>query len=137
MDMAFVKNPNVMYKLGITYESDILRRFAKAKNYAKTTLEEDYEIIPMLSRTIPEVTAIKIEAAWERMIKKTLWTDVDYNGIGECRVLTNEQIDLVLENLRQKYPVDIYGKETKGRRGYIKLYVIKLVKKFKVEYDDK
>ena len=134
--MAFVKNPKVMYKLGITHESDILRRFAKAKNYAKTTLEDDYEIIPLLSRTIPEVTAIKIEGAWERKIKKTLWTDVDYNGIGECRVLTKESVDIVLDNLRQMFPVEVYGKQTKGRRGYIKLYVIKLVKKFKVEYDD-
>lgn len=134
--MAFVKNPKVMYKLGVTHELDILKRFAKAKNYAKTTLEDDYEIIPMLSRTIPEVTAIRIEGAWERMIKKTLWTDVDYNGIGECRVLTKEDIDLVLDNLRKRFPVDVYGRDTKGRRDYIKLYVIKLVKKFKVEYDD-
>lgn len=134
--MAFVKNPQIMYKLGITHEDDILKRFAKAKNYAKVTLGDGYELIPMLSRTIPEVKAIKVEAAWERMIKKTLWTDVDYNGIGECRVLTKPEIDFVLDNLRKRFPVEIYGKETKGRQGYIKLYVIKLVKKFKVEYDD-
>ena len=131
------RNPKTMYKLGVTHETDVLNRFRK--DYAETSLEDGYIIKPILSRWVPVSMAVKIEAAFERTIPKTLWTDVKYNGIGECRVLTDEQVDQIADNLRKRFPIKKYGIMNKGKPGYEKIYFLKLIKKpekYKTQYDD-
>ncbi len=131
------RNPEVMYKLGVTYDRDVLRRFSKEKaeqyGFANTTLTDDYLITPFISRWVPVEEAKKLEKSFNRVLKKTLWTDVKYNGIGECRILTEAQATQIKQNLDMKYPVDRYGKP---KVGYIKVYFIKLVKKVCYENED-
>jgi hypothetical protein len=125
-----------MYKLGVTHETDILNRFKK--DYAETSLDVDYILIPILSRWIPVSMTVRVEAAFERMFPKTLWTDVKYNGIGECRVFTKEEAGEIIDKLNKRFPVAKYGIQNYQKPGYEKIYFLKLIKKYKATdyFDD-
>ncbi len=133
--MIVVKNPQIMYKLGVTTMKDAEQRLseqtAKQRGFRKTALGRDYKVITMWSRWVPIKVAQKLEESF-KTIRKNVWTDVQYNGITECRCFTTAEVDSLLANLRERFPAEQYCLQ---RRGYIKVYFDKLYKK-KVEYDD-
>lgn len=128
--------PNLMYKLGITTMKDAAKRLspetARQRNFRGVALGTDYYVIPMWSIWVPVETAKKLEESF-KIIKKNVWTRINYNGITECRYFTKVEVDELLANLRKRFPKHIYGIE---RQGYIKVYFDKLEKiKRKIEYD--
>lgn len=128
--------PNLMYKLGTTNMKDAAKRLspetAKQRGFRGVALGSDYYVIPMWSIWVPIETAQKLEESF-KIIKKNVWTRINYNGITECRYFTQAEVDELLANLRSRFPKHIYGIE---RRGYIKVYFDKLEKiKRKIEYD--
>ena len=135
---VFHKNPDLMYKLGITHQFDALQRFAEENNFRCTTLKKGYILTIILSRWLRKKDAEKVEQAFARNIKKTLWTDVQYNGITECRVLSQQEASAYINNLKERFPLSEYGGQHKGKRGLIKLYFIKLekIKTKEDRYDD-
>jgi len=125
--MIVVKNPQIMYKLGVTTMKDAEQRLseqtAKQRGFRKTALGRDYKVITMWSRWVPIKVAQKLEESF-KTIRKNVWTDV------QC--FTTAEVDSLLANLRERFPAEQYCLQ---RRGYIKVYFDKLYKK-KVEYDD-
>ena len=132
------RNPDVMYKLGITHQFDALQRFAEENNYRCTTLKKGYILTVILSRWLPKEEALKVEQAFAKQVEKTLWTDVQYNGITECRVLTAQEANAYVNNIKERFPLSKYGGQYKGKPGRIKLYFMKLekIKTKKDRYDD-
>ena len=131
--MAFIKNPEVMYKLGVTHFADADERFstetAKKYGFKNIPLEEDYRKVSILSRWIPRIVAHELEISFRKKIPKTIWTDKLYNGITECRYLTPQQAGAVIEYLRKKFPLEQHGGQHKGKPNYIKVYFYKFEKK--------
>ena len=131
------KDPNVMYKFGVTTMRDAEQRLsehtAKQRKFRKTALGRDYKVTTMWSRWVPIEVAQKLEESF-KTIKKNVWTSVEYNGITECRCFTIDEIDSLLANLRERFPAEQYCTQ---KRGYIKVYFDRLTrKKRKIEYDD-
>ena len=128
--------PNLMYKLGVTYMKDAAKRLspetAKLRGFRGVALGQDYYVIPMWSIWVPVEVAEKLEESF-KTIKKNVWTRTQYNGITECRYFTQAEVDDLLANLRERFPKHIYGIQ---KQGYIKVYFDKLERiKKKVEYD--
>jgi hypothetical protein len=138
--MAFIKNPEVMYKLGVTHFKDANERFSKetAEKYGfvNDELTDDYRPVPILSRWLPRIKAHELEISFRKKIPKTIWTDKMYNGITECRYLTPQQADAVIENLRREFPLEKYGGQNEGKPNYIKVYFYKFVKKVIYDTED-
>lgn len=140
--MAFIKDPEVIYKLGVTHFKDANNRFSKetAEKYgfANDELTEDYTPVPILSRWVPIITAHKLEMSFRKKIPKTIWTDKFYNGITECRYLTQQQADALADNIRGRFPLSKYGGQNEGKPGYIKVYFYRFEKIVtrKTIYDD-
>lgn len=126
--MIKYRNPDLMYKLGITHQFDALQRFAEENNFRCTTLKKGYILTVILSRWLLKEDAEKVEKAFAKKIKKTLWTDVQYNGITECRVLTAQEANTYVDNIKERFPLSKYGGQHKGKPGLIKLYFMKLEK---------
>jgi hypothetical protein len=128
--------PNRMYKLGVTTMWDAEKRLsvetAKQRNFRGIALGQDYIVKTMWSIWVPVDVARKLEGSF-KVIKKNVWTRVQYNGITECRYFTQAEVDELLANLRRRFPAEQYGKP---RAGYIHVYFDYLDKiKKKVEYD--
>ena len=135
--MIKYKNPDVMYKLGVTHFVDANQRFsaetAEKYGFANIPLEDDYRKIPILSRWLPRIKAHELEISFRKQIPKEIWTTKKYNGISECRYLTQQEADEVEDTLRKRFPLEKYGGQNKGKLGYIKVYFYKFEKK--VIYD--
>lgn len=136
--MAFIKNPEIIYKLGVTHFKDANQRFSKETaemyGFANKELTDDYRPVPILSRWVPTITAHELEVSFKKKIPKTIWTTKKYNGITECRSLTKQQADAIADILRENFPLEKYGGQNEGRPNYIKVYFYKFIKK--VIYDD-
>ena len=135
--MKWIKNPNVMYKFGKTHQTNADNRFkeqtADFYGFEHIALEKGYTPKTMWSRYVPENVADRLEALFKKRIPKTVWTDVQYNGITECRVFTREEVDDILEGLSKQFPAEVYGRR---KRGYVKIYFTRFTKKPKTEYDN-
>lgn len=132
------KDPEVMYKLGVTHFKDATQRFSKevAEEYgfANKELTDDYRPVPIVSRWVPIMKALKLEIRYRKEIPKNVWTTEKYNGITECRYFTKQEADALADNLRKQFPLNKYGGQNEGKPNYIKVYFYKFVKK--VIYDD-
>ncbi len=135
--MAFAKDPNIMYKLGITTMDDAEQRLseetAKQRGFKKIALGRDYYVRTMWSIWVPTDIAERLEESF-KTIRKNVWTTEDYNGITECRVFTLAEVNGLLAKLRKRFPQEKYWMK---RNGYIHVYFDELTrKKRKIEYDD-
>ena len=128
-----VWNPDVMYKFGQTSLRDAAYRlspaYAESRGFRGVAIGTDYRDVTMWSTWVDKDVANKLEDSFKRMISKELYTTVDYNGISECRCFTDEQVNLLLANLRKRFPADKYY----WQPGKQKVYFKKLIKKVKYE----
>ena len=128
--------PNLMYKLGVTTMRDAAKRLspetARLRGFRGVALGSDYYINPMWSIYVPVETAKKLEESF-KIIKKNVWTRIQYNGTTECRYFTQGEVNELLASLRKRFPKHIYGV---CKRGYIKVYFDELTKiKPTTQYD--
>lgn len=124
------KNPDTIWKFGITHLGDAAKRSSKehalANNFANVYLDTDYSPIVRWSAWFPDRQAAEEK---ERELLgyfpfKNLWTDVQYNGITECRVFADQEGERLKKALTELYPKSTYSYSP----GYIKVYFIKFVK---------
>lgn len=126
-------NPNVMYKFGQTSNVDAAERlsveYSDKHKFRAVPLGRDYIVTVMWSAWVDKKEAYQLENAFKANIPKLLQTDVTYNGITECRVLSQEEVDIICDNLRQRYPKPAYN----YRPGKQKVYFLKLTKKSRLK----
>lgn len=138
MERLQFKDPDVIYKLGVTHFENASDRFSEETadkyGFVNTPLKEDYFEVPVLSRWVPRATAHKLEISFRKQLPKNIWTTKQYNGITECRYLTNAQANTICENIRQSFPLEQYGGQCKTKPNYVKIYFYKFVRK--VKYDN-
>jgi len=139
--MAIIyKDPEIIYKLGVTHHKDASKRFKKetAEKYGfkNIPLEEHYWEHPVLSRWVPIMKALRLEISFRKEIPKNIWTTKKYNGITECRYFTRQEADALADNLRKQFPLDKYGGQNEGKPGYTKVYFYKFEKKVKYDTED-
>ena len=93
-----------LYKFGYTQEAKAETRFAewyhKRNNFRGICLGRDYDVKILWSAWVTKEKAIELEKLFASLYFKTFWTDTEYNGITECRVLTYKQYR---ENLKLWY----------------------------------
>lgn len=127
------KFPDRLYKVGVTTQWDVVSRFSEATaehyGFANTPFGEDYVAQPILSRWVTVEEGKKLEEAFAKAIPRNVWTYKNYNGVSECRILTNEEVDTIADNIRKRFPTWKYGYMNKGRKGYIKFYFVRFDKK--------
>lgn len=131
------KNPELMYKVGYTDQRDVLRRFktitAIQRGFKNVALEDGYVGVALISRWMPMSVALQEEKIFAKMFKRNVVTDVKYNGITECRVLTQQQVDDWKAYLDEKYPTEKHGKP---KYGYVKIYFAQFKKIYETQYDN-
>lgn len=124
-----IRNPQKMFKFGVTSFDDILTRFDPETHYREGWQNEplalDYDIIPIWSAWVHKDVAAKLEEGFKKKLPKNLYTDVRYNGISECRVFTEEQSRLLRAKLEKRYP-KYY---TNSKKNGMHIYYIMLIKK--------
>lgn len=94
--------PEVFYKIGYTSASDAEQRFTQewhdgdARNgkhpFANTCFEQDYDYDTIWGCNVSLKEAQDIEKRWKEKYKRNFWTETFYNGITECRLLTDQQV---------------------------------------------
>lgn len=138
IDMITIyKNPELMYKVGYTDQRDVLNRFKKItaiqRGFRNVALEDGYVGVALLSRYMPMSVALQEEKIFAEMFKLNVVTDVRYNGITECRVLTPQQVSEYKAYLDAKYPTERHGKP---KYQYVKIYLTQFTKIYETQYDD-
>jgi hypothetical protein len=131
------KNPELMYKVGYTDQRDILKRFTKLtaiqRKFKNVPLEDGYTGLALISRWMPMSAALQEEKIFAKIFKPNIVTDVKYNGITECRVLTPQQVNEYKAYLDAKYPTERHGKP---KYQYVKIYLAQFTKIYETQYDD-
>lgn len=122
-------NPSTIHKFGYTEEKDAAMRFDpivhKRKNHRGVAFGEHYNVKILWSAFFPLAKSLAIE----RMLLdtypyKNLYTDVDYNGITECRVFNKDEANSVLRSLYGS----LNNKKNYYREGYYHVYFAKFTK---------
>lgn len=124
------KNPDTIWKIGITHLGDAAKRtsreHAKRNNFKYACFEDDYITYVRWSAWFPnrEAAAEKERELLSYFPFKNLWTEVQYNGITECRVFKDSEGEDLKKALTDLYPKSVY----EFKKGYWKVYLMKLVK---------
>ena len=135
--IAVHKNPELMYKVGYTDQRDVLNRFktttAIQRKFKNVALDDGYVGLALISRWMPMSVALQEEKIFAKMFLPNVMTDIKYNGITECRVLTPQQVDEYKAYLDEKYPTERHGKP---KYQYVKIYLTKFTKIYETQYDN-
>jgi len=137
MAIVMHKDPDTLYKLGVTHFRDADRRFssetAKRYGFVNTELTTDYRITRKMSRWLPRLEAHILEIRFKKMFPKNVWTTENYNGITECRCLSPKKGINLYNSFDRSYPKSEYGGQNEGKTGYVKVYLYTFEKKVKYE----
>ena len=123
-------NPETMYKFGQTTNIDAAERvsveYSEKYNFRAVPLGRDYLVSKVVwSAWVDKDQAYELEKSFKDNIPKLLYTDILYNGITECRVLTQEQYSKIRDNLYERFPKPEYN----WKPGKQKVYFMRLTKK--------
>jgi hypothetical protein len=131
------RNPPVMYKLGYTTTTDAEIRFSEKyhndNNFKFTCLGRDYNVRCVWSGWFTQAQADGLEAEWAKF-PKNIYTDIQYNGITECRYYDHNEYRTILNKYRLSYPTSEYSfKVSKAKHRYntrlVKAYLMEFTKK--------
>lgn len=127
--MAFYKNPQVMYKVGYTRTGNAdhrhLRPYHEMFKFRGVPLGDGYTVDTKWSAWVTLEEALKFEEGFKNQIKRNCYTDIDYNGISECRVLTAPQYNKILDRLYKRYPRSEYGYQQGKVKIYFQIFIAK------------
>lgn len=133
--------PERLYKMGVTTEEDVLRRFSKQLNPRVkcdgVPLSRDYTVRPLWSRWVKRETAQEAEKWFATQYPKNFFCKQQYNGITECRdwtVAESFNFQKLLDTEYKKTPeyfdlVKTLSARQLIDRGYVKLYYVMLTRK--------
>ena len=129
--------PVLLYKLGQTQNKDATERlseeYAKKYNFRAIPLGRDYYVTTIWSAWFSKEQANQIEASFKQRVPKNFYCNEVYNGISECRILTDKQVGTICERLQTLFPKPEYG----YKEGSIKVYFAKLRRKQSAIFDEK
>jgi len=120
--------PERLYKFGTTHFSDVLERFQIDQhiqnNWRATPLTQDYSVRVLWSKWVTQKEAKEAEKWFKQNYPKTFKSEVNYNGITECRDWNQKQSYAFFKSLQTKFPV-----ANKTPNATHKIYYVMLTKK--------
>jgi hypothetical protein len=137
-DQTIHREPSVMWKFGYTDMADANARFseytARVRNFRGVALGRDYFPRTRWSMWVPtKQDAERMEKEFHDLFPfKNLWTEVQYNGITECRFFEKEEAEKIVTYYKTKYPKSVHS----WKEGYYKVYLAMFIKKKKNDTEE-
>ena len=120
--------PERLYKFGTTHFSDVLKRFEIEQhvqnNWRAIPLTQDYSVRVLWSKWVTQKEAKQAEKWFKQNYPKSFISEVDYNGITECRDWDQKQSYAFFKSLQAKFP-----EGNKTPNSTYKIYYVMLTKK--------
>lgn len=122
-----------LYKFGKTSYSDVLDRFSEdihnQHGWRAIPLSKDYDVKVLWSRWVTVQEAAEAEAWFAQTYPKTFFSEVQYNGISECRDWSVDESYGFKRTLDEKFPKDKEYLSEVRTDTHIKIYYVMLTKK--------
>jgi len=120
--------PDRLYKFGTTHFSDVLKRFDIEQhiqnNWRATPLSQDYSVRVLWSKWVTQKEAKEAEKWFKDSYPKSFLSEIDYNGITECRDWDQKQSYAFFKSLQARFPA-----EDRSKKATHKIYYVMLTKK--------
>jgi len=102
--------PTRLYKFGRTSSEDIMERYNVDLHFERSwrsrPIALDYDIRPLWSIWVTREEALEAEKWFKDTYPKTFFSEVEYNGITECRDWAPQQSYAFMNLLNKKFPKD-------------------------------